>query len=585
VVEHAVVPWLDSYAPSVLYEDEDVLVIDKPAGIPCQAVDPARPDDLPTLIKRWLAQRRSLAEGDVYLGTHQRLDQDTSGSMLYTLQKAANPALAEQFAERQIEKVYLAAVSGKPPLPGTLLVHHLAPAEGGSMRVVGEREPGAKQARTRILEVQSVQDRSLIKLAIDTGRTHQVRVQLAALGCPVAGDARYGGGPALRLLLHAQRLAFRHPHGGQRIEVESPVPFELTDWLAHGARPALADPRLLDRALEWAAGWGVGLGRPHAASETTAFRLLHDAADGVAGFAVDVYDRWLVLRVDGDDFACEERALIARLAMRGVAGIYVKRHPKQANQLVDPTEDQIAPRLPVWGEAAPPELIVYEQSVPFEVRLGDGLRTGLFLDQRDNRARVRKLAQGKRVLNLFAYTGSFSVVALLGGASSVTSVDVSRTALAWADRNVARVGGTGRHRSVADDAFSVLKQLAQRGERFDVVILDPPSYSTTKRGRFRAKADYPALCAAALEVLADTGTLLACINHHGVSRSALRRFVQMAARTAGRSARILRDLPTASDFPAEPGREPAMKSVLAEFSQRAGFRSPSGSLHPKKTQP
>jgi 23S rRNA (cytosine1962-C5)-methyltransferase len=560
----------------VLYEDEDVLVVDKPAGIPCQAVDPARPDDLPTLIKRWLARRRSLPERDVYLGTHQRLDQDTSGSLLYTLQKSANPGLAEQFAERQIEKVYLAAVSGRPPQPGALLVHHLAPAEGGSMRVAGEREPGAKQARTRVLEVRSVQDRSLIKLAIDTGRTHQVRVQLATLGCPVAGDVRYGGAPALRLLLHAQRLAFRHPRGGQRVEVESALPFELADWLEHGARSALDDPRLLDRALELAACRRISLGRAHAAGETTAFRLLHDAADGVAGFAVDVYDRWLVLRVDGDNAASEERALVSRLATRGVAGIYVKRHPKQANQLVDPTDGQIAPRLPVWGEAAPEELIVYEQSVPFEVRLGDGLRTGLFLDQRDNRARVRELAHGKRVLNLFAYTGSFSVTALLGGASSVISVDVSRTALAWADRNIARVGSAERHRSIADDAFVVLKLLAQRGERFDIVILDPPSYSTTKRGRFRAKADYPALCAAALEVLADPGTLLACINHHGVSRGALRRFVQIAARAAGRSARILRDLPTASDFPAEPGREPAMKSVLAEFSQCATLPRPLG---------
>ena len=578
-------PWLTHFAPTILFADEDVLVVDKPAGIVCQSVHGAHSLDLPGLLKEWLASRRDCAVGDVYLGTHQRLDQDTSGCVLYTVRKSANKALADQFAARSIEKVYVAAVSGEPPRAGSVLVHWLVPAERGSVRVAGPHEQGAKEARTRVLAVRSVEGRSLLTLAIDTGRTHQVRVQLAAVGCPVAGDARYGGARALRLLLHAQQLSFRHPSDGRQLHCEAALPFEFEDWLGHGVRSVFSESRVLERAIALAAMRRHALGRLHATGQTTAFRLVNDAADGLPGFSVDLYEQWLIVRVDGEgeQFTLQEQQLVSALAaLPGVRGIYVKRHPKQANQLIDPTEEAIAPRLPVWGEPAPEAIVVRECGVPFAVRLGQGLRTGLFLDQRDNRERLRELAPGKRVLNLFAYTGSFSVVALMAGADSVTSVDSSRTAVDWAQRNVERIGCGARHHGVVADAFDALRHLARAGERFDIVIVDPPSYSTSKRGRFRAKRDYVALCVAACSVLAEPGTLLACINHQGVSRLQLRRFIQDAARQMGREPRAVRDLATATDFPAEAGHEPAMKGVLVEFPKRSAFRSPSAGMRPRR---
>jgi 23S rRNA (cytosine1962-C5)-methyltransferase len=523
---------------------------------------------------------------EVYLGTHQRLDRDTSGAILYSLAEAANPSLAEQFAGRAIEKHYLAAVSGDPPAAGTLLSHALIP-DGSRMRVAAPGEPGAKAARSRILSVRRAGARSLIRLAIETGRTHQVRVQLAAIGCPVAGDLLYGGAPALRLLLHAESLGLEHPTERRRLEVQSSPPFELDDWLEHGWRSALEHPQLLERALELARWKRADLLCAHAAGETTAYRLVNDAADGVPGFSAEVFDRQLVLRTDADavpseaaapELAAPERRLIEQLFPLGFEGVYLKRHPKQASRLVDLTDANVASRTPVRGSAAPNPLIVHEAGVPFEVQLGEGLRTGIFLDQRDNRQRLRQLASGKRVLNLFGYTGSLSVAALLGGATSVTTVDLSRAALSWAERNVARIGRSERHEVIADDAFVALRRLAQRGRQFDVIIVDPPSFSTSKRGRFRAAQDYDQLCELSLRVLADAGMLLACINHRGVSRNALRRFVHTAARSAGFEPPSLRDLPTGIDFPAEYGCEPEMKSVLAEFGSRCGLRSHSANV-------
>jgi 23S rRNA (cytosine1962-C5)-methyltransferase len=412
--------------------------------------------------------------------------------------------------------------------------------------------------------------RALLGVRIETGRTHQVRVQLAAIGAPVAGDTLYGGPPAFRLLLHSQRLAFEHPRDGRRIALEAAAPLEFDDWLAHGARPAYRDPALLSRVLEHACEHRFELGRALAAGTISAFRLLHEDADGVPSFGVDVYGSRLVVRVRDEVEAEDEAAFLAGLARLGARAAYIKRHPKQANELANEAVERIAPVQPVLGDEAPPELIVHEHGVPFEVRLHDGLRTGLFLDQRDNRKRVAELAKGQRVLNLFAYTGSFSVSALAGGAQSVTTVDVSRAALAWAERNVARIGASARHTVLAEDAFVALSQLAARGERFDLVIVDPPSYSTSKRGRFRVTKDYVSLCRAALRVLEAGGVLLACVNHHGLSQLALRRFVREAADAERVQLDSIRDAPCPVDFPSGGRGESPTKSVFARVTAGTG---------------
>lgn len=569
---------LDLPGQAVLYRDAFVLAVDKPAGIPCQTPDASQPDDLVSLIKRRLAREAACAEDAIYLGTHQRLDQDTSGVIVYSLDKAANASLAEQFQGRTIEKHYIAAVSGIPPQPGTLLESHIVPAQGGGMRVGHASERGAKLARTRILALEQRGTRCLVSLAIETGRTHQIRVQLAAAGCPIVGDLAYGGAPAMRLFLHAERIALVHPETGAPLTLSAPVPYEFRSWLAGTQQPLQGDRELLERCIRLAAARRVSLLRAYECGDTTVFRLLHGEADGLPDVYIDVYDRWLVLRVDGDDRAEDERRLLEVLEPLGFAGAYIKRHPRQANELVDPKGREFAPSEPAFGAAAPSPLIVHERKTPYEVRLGEGLRTGLFLDQRDNRAVIQELSRDKRMLNLFGYTGSFSVAALVGGASVAVTVDVSRAALTWADRNAARVGGGERHRSVAQDAFVALRALHANKEVFDVVVLDPPSYSTSKHGRFRVVKDYPALCAATLRVLAPGGVLFACVNHHGLTRAALRRFIHAAGREAGVAFDSVRDMPTQRDFPVAGEGEPAMKCIVVRLSARPGMRSASAGM-------
>jgi 23S rRNA (cytosine1962-C5)-methyltransferase len=160
--------------------------------------------------------------------------------------------------------------------------------------------------------------------------------------------------------------------------------------------------------------------------------------------------------------------------------------------------------------------VVRELGVPFVVDLAHGQKTGAFLDQRDNRARVGELAGGRRVLNLFSYAGGFSVHAARGGATHVTSVDVAAAAHATAQASFRAAGvDPSRHAFATADVRAFLDAAAGRGERWDLVISDPPSYAPSEKARPRALAAYRALHAACAKVLAPGGILCAasCSSH------------------------------------------------------------------------
>jgi 23S rRNA (cytosine1962-C5)-methyltransferase len=531
------VVWPDFRKEHVLHEDEDIIVVHKPAGVPSQAADPDRPDDLVMRVRAFL--------GGKYLGVHQRLDKDTSGAVLFTKRPDVNARIAEQFENRKVKKRYIAGVVGWPKHKReTTLRDELAKGEDGRM-IVAKR---GQRAITHVVARKSSGDRSLLDLVLETGRTHQARVQLAHAGAPIAGDPLYRGAPAPRLMLHAAAIELERPKLVVRDDLAR---VELGAWLERGDLGyAIYDDRpALDRALANAVERRWGLGRD---PETTAFRLVNEEADALPGLAVDVYGDWLVAQIYVSDEwekpGRRERMLDALHAL-GFDGIYLKLRPKQANLLVDTRRDDLAPRAPVRGSAAPDEIVVREEGVPFGVRLGDGLSTGIFLDQRSNRRAVRAQARGARVANLFSYTCAFSVAAALGGAKRTVSVDASMAALERGRAGFTLAGlDPNGHVFAAEDAFAWLARAAKKEERFDLVILDPPSYSSTKKRRFVAESDFDELVALASAIVAPGGKVLACCNHRGLSRQKFRRLVHEGARAARRDAVQLKDMPEGADF-------------------------------------
>ncbi len=220
----------------ILYEDDDFVAIDKPAGMVVHAGAGVRSG---TLVNALLYRFESLSAlgGELRPGIVHRLDRYTSGVLLVAKNDAAHRALAAQFAGRQVEKTYLALVGGRVAVDRDRIEKPIARDPRRRTRMTARLEHGrAAWSEYRVLR--RFERFTFLEVRIGTGRTHQIRVHLSSIGHPVAGDRLYGapanveGLPPLgRFFLHAHRIRFRHPFGGQTVEVESPLPADLTSWM------------------------------------------------------------------------------------------------------------------------------------------------------------------------------------------------------------------------------------------------------------------------------------------------------------------------------------------------------------------
>ncbi|HEY0712239.1 MAG TPA: class I SAM-dependent rRNA methyltransferase, partial [Polyangia bacterium] len=259
-----------------------------------------------------------------------------------------------------------------------------------------------------------------------------------------------------------------------------------------------------------------------AGTDTTAFRWIHGEADRLPGVHVDVYDTVAAVRFDGGGARAFYRALAAQLLEVDTTVRAVIDRQSRALLAGDP-----------GALAACTE--VRENGLRFAVDLAHGQKGGLFLDQRENRAEIRRRAAGKRVLNLFGYTGGFSVYAAAGGASATCTVDVAAPAIAAAADNFARNGLDRTHaRFCAEDAFAFLTAARDRGELWDIVISDPPSFAPNQRALPAARAAYRRLHALAAAVTAPDGLFCpaSCSSHFPWPE--FRASVEDGVRAAGR---------------------------------------------------
>lgn len=222
-------PKAEALPLTVLYQDRDLLVIDKAAGM---VVHPGAGHQQGTLVNALLHHVRDLegVGGELRPGIVHRLDKDTSGVMVIAKHERALAALQKAFAERSVEKIYLAFIAGEPPDAGTFrTLHGRHPIH--RQRFTGKVKRG-KPAVTHYRVLERLRGAALVEVRLETGRTHQIRVHFSEAGFPLLGDPIYGsrrsqrlGAP--RLALHAHRLAFAHPIKKRRVEVEAPLPPDL----------------------------------------------------------------------------------------------------------------------------------------------------------------------------------------------------------------------------------------------------------------------------------------------------------------------------------------------------------------------
>ena len=212
----------------ILFEDNHCLAVDKPAGV---LVQPDRTGD-PSLVEaaRDYLRERYHKPGNIFVGVVHRLDRPVSGVSLLARTSKAAARLAEQFRAGTVEKTYLALVEAPPDRPEGVLEHHLVKNPAANrVRPARPEEPGARAARLRYRVLETHPGGTLLEVRPDTGRSHQIRVQLASCGCVIVGDLRYGSrrGVGKRIALHAAELAFEHPTRRERIVVCAPLP---DDW-------------------------------------------------------------------------------------------------------------------------------------------------------------------------------------------------------------------------------------------------------------------------------------------------------------------------------------------------------------------
>jgi 23S rRNA pseudouridine1911/1915/1917 synthase len=214
----------------ILYEDAAVIAVNKPAGLTVHA-GAGQHDG--TLVNRLVHHFQGLSQvgGDERPGIVHRLDKDTSGVLLVARTDAAHRALAAQFAARTVQKTYLALVNGRVNADSGRIVKPIARDPVRRTRMTARLATG-REAITEYRIRQRWEKFTLLEVRIKTGRTHQIRVHLASLGHPVAGDRLYGAPAAQRLFLHAWRIGFTSPATGQTVTVEAALPAELEAWLA-----------------------------------------------------------------------------------------------------------------------------------------------------------------------------------------------------------------------------------------------------------------------------------------------------------------------------------------------------------------
>jgi 23S rRNA (cytosine1962-C5)-methyltransferase len=262
--------------------------------------------------------------------------------------------------------------------------------------------------------------------------------------------------------------------------------------------------RSVERAIALRDAWFAG-------GDSTAYRLCNGEGDGVPGLVLDRYGPVVVMKADGDAMAAWtvriSEPIWASLRGRGVTSFLERVVPARTG---DPHT-----RL-LFGAAPPDSIEVLENGVAMAVDIAQGQKTGAFLDQRDNRARVRGLAAGRRVLNLYSYAGGFSTAAALGGAVHVTSVDIAQPAHVAAQKSM-RMNGIDPtiHAFVTADVPSFLDAARRKGQSWDLVISDPPSFAPNEKARQRALSAYRRLHGACAAVLSPKGVLCAssCSSH------------------------------------------------------------------------
>ncbi|MFB5567490.1 class I SAM-dependent rRNA methyltransferase [Bacillus cereus] len=279
-------------------------------------------------------------------------------------------------------------------------------------------------------------------------------------------------------------------------------------------------------------------------SDTTAFRVVNGEGDGLGGLIIDYYDGYYVVSWYSEGiYTFRDEIIVALQKVANFKGIYEKKRFDTKGKYIE-GDDFVA------GERGEFPLIVKENGVNFAVYLNDGAMVGVFLDQRNVRKQIRdKYAKGRTVLNMFSYTGAFSVFAALGGASKTTSVDLANRSLSKTIEqfSVNEVDYEAQD-IIVEDVFLYFKYAAKKKMKFDMVVLDPPSFARSKKYTFSAAKDYKNLLKETIAITENNGIIVASTNCSAFDMKKFKGFIDTAFKEMNGKYKILEEHSLPEDF-------------------------------------
>lgn len=276
---------------------------------------------------------------------------------------------------------------------------------------------------------------------------------------------------------------------------------------------------------------------------TTIFRMVNGEGDSLPGLIIDWFDGNVVLQF---------HSMGMFLLRDTFKNILLELFPGQIKSIYDKSSATLLPDSSVTNDellfGQLDEVCVRENGVPFYIDIINGQKTGFFIDQRDNRQIVGEFAKGKRVLNLFCYTGGFSGYALQGGAEVVHSVDISKKAIEWTDRNMAMLGDLAtKHASYAENVFDFLNDMPD--DYYDLIVLDPPAFAKHHRVKEQGIKGYRNINKKAMEKIRNGGLLFTFSCSQAIDKEDFQTTAFSAAAIAGKEVRIVKQLHQSMDHP------------------------------------
>ncbi len=280
----------------------------------------------------------------------------------------------------------------------------------------------------------------------------------------------------------------------------------------------------------------------YSSDKTNCFRVFNGEGDGVGGFTIDYYAGYYMFNwYNKGIYSFRKRIMDAFMNLIPFEGIYEK---------IRFDDDNLEKEAFAYGKQAEMPLIVKENDIYYSLDFHSGGMVGLFLDQRDIRKKLRlKYSSGKKLLNMFSYTGGFSVVAAVGGAVQTTSVDTAKRSLSWTEENLYLNNLELMSNSIViEDVFKYFDIAYNNGTKFDIVVLDPPSYSKTKAKIFSVEKNYRELIYKSIKILSKNGIIVASTNNSAFSRDEFLEQIKAGCKQANKKFDVIEEFRLPEDF-------------------------------------